>query len=225
MLSFIHSYLLDLLFPENCLGCGRQKARLCAQCLNDLPSNNAQEKGVYSVFDYQTPLIKKAICRLKYQGEKKIALTLGQELYRRARPRLPWPANQPQGSTLKPAKVEPLMVMPIPLSRRRLVERGFNQAALVARAFADQAPSRFQFTDQVLIKIKDTAAQVAIKSRAARLANLAGAFAVRNHHLVVGQTIILIDDVTTTGGTLAEARQTLKQAGAKRVLALTLARG
>jgi len=213
MLSFIHRYLLDLLFPENCLGCGRQKERLCARCLDDLPSNKAQEKGVYSVFDYQTPLIKKAIWRLKYKGEKKIALALGQELYRRARARLDLPANQP------------LTVIPIPLGRQRLTERGFNQAALVARSFVDQEPSRFQFTDQVLIKIKDTPAQVATKSRAARLANLAGAFAVRDPNLVAGQTVILIDDVTTTGGTMAEAKRTLRDAGAKRVIGLTVARG
>ncbi|MBI4136249.1 MAG: ComF family protein [Candidatus Vogelbacteria bacterium] len=213
MLSFIHRYLLDLLFPENCLGCGRQNERLCARCLDDLPSNNAQEKGVYSVFSYQTPLIKEAIWRLKYKGEKRIALALGQELYRRARPRLDLPANQP------------FTVIPIPSSRQRLTERGFNQAALVARAFAGREPSRFQFTDRVLIKIKDTPAQVATKSRAARLANLAGAFTVRDHNLIAGRTIILIDDVTTTGGTMAEAKRTLREAGAKRVIGLTVARG
>lgn len=213
MFGFIHRYLLDLLFPETCLGCERRGVRLCRRCLDDLPSNNAKEKGVYSVFDYQTPLIKKAIWRLKYKGEKQIALPLGQELYRRVRMRRRLPANQS------------LVVIPIPLSRRRLDERGFNQAALMAESFAALEPAKLQFIDQVLFKIKDTAAQVTIKSRAARLANLAGAFAVRNPHLVAGQTIILIDDVTTTGATLAEAKRMLKGAGAKRIITLTLARG
>ncbi|MBI2097582.1 MAG: ComF family protein [Candidatus Vogelbacteria bacterium] len=215
MLTFIHRYLLDLFFPQSCLGCGQPKERLCVRCLDELPPQNAQEKGVFSVFDYQTALIKRAIWRLKYKGEKPIALRLGQELYRRGRARLDLPANQHQ----------PLIVIPIPLSRRRLAERGFNQAALIAKALVDCNPSQLRFADDVLVKIKNTAAQVAMKSRAARRANLAGAFAVRNSALVAGQTIILIDDVATTGATMAEAKRTLMSVGAKRVISLTVARG
>ncbi|MBI2100515.1 MAG: ComF family protein [Candidatus Vogelbacteria bacterium] len=213
MLYFIHSYLLDLFLPQNCLGCGRPRERLCVRCLNELPPQNVEEKGVLSIFDYQTPLIKKAIWRLKYNKERPIALRLGQELGQRTRGRLPWP------------KRGRVLAIPIPLGRQRLAERGFNHAALIAKAFADSALDRFEFADQILVKIRDTPTQVSIKNRSARLANLAGAFAVRNPALVAGQTVILIDDVTTTGATLAEAKQTLKRAGAKQVIALALARG
>ena len=75
----------------------------------------------------------------------------------------------------------------------------------------------------VLIKIKETEHQANIKERRDRLKNLSDSFSVKNSKMIEGKNIILIDDVTTTGATLSEARKILKQSGAKKVIAFTVA--
>lgn len=216
MLSFIHrvtNYLLDLVLPRHCLGCGASGRELCDLCLDRLPIAGEIESGIWSLYYYQTPMVKNAIWQLKYRGAMTIGERLGQELYRQFSPYL----NLPDG--------ESALVLPIPLSARRQRERGFNQAAVIARAFADQDASRLRFDDGILIKVKDTATQVSIKSRAARLKNLKRAFTVHNPQKIAGRKIMLVDDVTTTGGTINEAKRALRRAGAKAVSALTIAHG
>ena len=70
---------------------------------------------------------------------------------------------------------------------------------------------------------KNTEHQARIKDRRARLKNLSGSFAVKNEGLIKNKNIILIDDITTTGATLAEAKKILKQAGVRKVIAFTVA--
>lgn len=218
MHSFIHSslnFLLNLVLPRHCLGCDAPGTEFCDDCVNGLPTANEVGSGALALYDYQIPLVKNAIWRLKYKGVKAIGARLGQELHRR----FVGPGR------LKLPKNRTILIVPIPLGQRRFQERGFNQAAVIARAFAAMDPTRFCFAGDLLIKIKDTPTQVSIQNRAARLVNLSGAFAVTVPARAAGQNIILIDDVVTTGGTLAEAKHSLKRAGAKRVWILTAAHG
>ena len=82
-----------------------------------------------------------------------------------------------------------------------------------------------RFLPDVLYKKKDTVSQVEIKDRKKRLENVKGVFAVKNPEAIKNKVIILIDDVTTTGATLAEASHILKQSGAKKVIGVVVARG
>ncbi len=212
--SFIHrtiTSLLDLIWPRLCLGCGTAGEEVCPDCLAQIARSSEAEKNQLALFDYQDPLAKKLIWHLKYKQRRRLGDILGQALHQEFAMRLNLP--------------ETTLLIPIPLGAKRLAERGFNQASLIARGFAARDPKRFEFADKILIKIKDTPSQVSIKHRAARLANLAGAFAITKPELIAGRVIILIDDVTTTGGTLAEAKKVLKQAGAKKVITLVLAHG
>ncbi|MFT4268811.1 MAG: phosphoribosyltransferase family protein, partial [Xenophilus sp.] len=111
-------------------------------------------------------------------------------------------------------------VLPMPLHPRRLRERGFNQALALARRLA---PARCDAT--LLLRLRDTPPQSGL-TRARRLRNLRGAFAVEplRAGLVHGRRILLVDDVMTTGASLAAAAQALREAGAARVDALVLAR-
>ncbi len=85
----------------------------------------------------------------------------------------------------------------------------------------------FSLENNILIKIKETEHQARIKDRRVRLKNLIGSFAIKsdkqNKNIIKGRNIILIDDITTTGATLSEARKILKQAGARKVIAFTVA--
>jgi ComF family protein len=112
------------------------------------------------------------------------------------------------------------LLLPIPLSAARLAERGFNQSLLLALQLS---PSKTQ--SHLLLRTRHTQAQSQL-NRQARLSNLLGAFAMSplEAGMVRGQHILLIDDVMTSGATLNLAASVLKQAGAKEVCALVLAK-
>jgi ComF family protein len=112
------------------------------------------------------------------------------------------------------------VVLAMPLSRERLAQRGFNQALVLARALGPHKTDA-----SLLLRVRHTPAQVEL-DRAARLANVAGAFAVeplRAGHLK-GKRVVVVDDVMTSGASVFGAAQVLRQAGAARVTALVLAR-
>lgn len=116
------------------------------------------------------------------------------------------------------------LVTPIPLHRRRLRSRRFNQSVLLAREIARRLGARLSIDD--LVRRRETAPQKEL-SADARRRNVSGAFAMRNDAArarVAGAHVVLIDDVLTTGATLSAAARALKRAGAAQVDALVLAR-
>jgi ComF family protein len=111
-------------------------------------------------------------------------------------------------------------VVPVPLSSRRLRERGYNQAGLLARGFAELAGLRYM--PDGVTRLRHTASQVGLTAEQRR-ANVAGAFEGRPR-VVAGHAVILVDDVRTTGATLEACAEALRAAGAASVWGLTLAR-
>ncbi len=112
-------------------------------------------------------------------------------------------------------------VVPVPLHKKRLLERGFNQAALMARSIARALEVPLEL--RCLVKVRSTSPQVGLK-RSERIANVKGAFAVTQKARVSGKRLLLVDDVYTTGATLSEASRCLLGAGAKEVHVITFAR-
>lgn len=112
------------------------------------------------------------------------------------------------------------LLVPVPSDPRRQRQRGYNQAALLARAFSDL--SGIPVAPQTLCKVKDIASQTTLKGRERR-ANVTGAFAVADGAAVVGRQVILVDDTVTTGATVDECAKVLKQAGARRVKVVAFA--
>ncbi len=112
-------------------------------------------------------------------------------------------------------------VMPIPLSRKRLRERGFNQSELIAAPLARHL--ELPLDARSLIRIRHTKPQSETVSAAERRENLLGCFLVRGADALAGRNIVLVDDVTTTGTTFLEASRTLKSAGARTIFALAAA--
>ncbi|WP_437966138.1 ComF family protein [Sorangium sp. So ce260] len=112
------------------------------------------------------------------------------------------------------------LVVPVPLHPRRLAERGYNQAALLAAHVADGLPA--SLAQRALCRVRPTAQQAQLP-RDLRLQNVAGAFRVRAPERVQRRRIALVDDVATTGATLAACRGALLGAGAASVTYLVIA--
>ena len=112
------------------------------------------------------------------------------------------------------------LIIPVPVHRKRLFQRGFNQAVILASKLS--AKTRLPLYRRSLIKVKDTPPQARLP-RAQRIANLRNSFGVHDPVNVRKKNVLLIDDVATTGSTIAEATKTLLKAGASRVDALVLA--
>lgn len=202
--------ILNFFFPQKCFGCGRENEILCPECLKriDYPTL-LKSNNILAATDYNDELAKKAIWLLKYRGLKQIAEPLAELIKQRLF------KDRPCGFR----KDGPWVFIPIPLSSKRLRERGFNQSELIAKYLSDT------IIINVLYKSKDTASQVSIKDREKRLNNIKNSFEIKNPELIKDKNIILIDDVSTTGATIAEAKKVLKEAGAKRVIGVVVARG
>jgi ComF family protein len=173
------------------------------------------EEWVFSLFDYRDKRVKEAIWHLKYKNRKKMAKTLARALYEHIVEELL--ELKTFGNFRDP------LVIPIPLSRKRYFERGYNQAKLIAKEVCKLSAGELKLAHRALIKHKETEHQAHIKEREKRLLNLRDSFSVPKKERVSDRNIILIDDVTTTGATLEEAKRILKESGAKKVIAFTVA--
>ena len=132
-------------------------------------------------------------------------------------------AAQAIGELLPGCRQAVPVLVPVPLHRSRRRLRGFNQAELLARAAAKRLPQKPEVLCDVLVRQRDTVSQVGL-NREERVANVRDAFRVAAAGRVEGRAVILVDDVMTTGTTLSECARVLKQAGAQRVWAVTVAR-
>jgi ComF family protein len=212
--------LLDLALPPECAGCGREGAALCKTCRPVLAERAGTPPGVALGLPSAAPppllqlewcapyegIVREAIRRFKYGGERRLAGVLGAAIAER------WSEAGRGGDILVHVPVHP--------SRRR--DRGFDQAELIALAAADalRMPACAG-----LRRTRATARQYAL-DRAQRAANVAAAFEVPADTIaaVAGRWIVLVDDVTTTGATLAGCASTLLAAEALGVSAITVAR-
>jgi ComF family protein len=161
-------------------------------------------RGWSAAFAYGGAM-QRAIARFKYEGRVEVGRVLAKLLLREL-PRL----------ALRGCDV----VVPVPLHPRRLVARGYNQAALLAGPIARSM--RVPLEPLALARTRETAQQAFLDLRA-RADNVAGAFRVRDITAVAGRRVLLIDDVRTTGATLAACRRALQTSGARAVHALALA--
>lgn len=111
-------------------------------------------------------------------------------------------------------------IVPVPLFPKKKKKRGFNQASEIAKEIARK--KNIAFFEDALVKVKDTPPQTSLTASERRV-NLKGAFAVDHDREIKGKTVLLVDDVFTTGSTLQECSSVLMKAGALEVRALTIA--
>lgn len=177
----------------------------CALCRRALPPYS--QAIAYGAFE---GVLRELIHLLKYDRILPAADFLGKHLSMTLA-QLPAPAS------------ENWLVVPVPLHKNKLRQRGFNQSELIARAALKAKPFAARLKTQCLVRKRETIPQAGL-TRHERRKNIRGAFAVRNPAAVQGRDILLVDDVFTTGTTISECARVLRQAGAASVYAATVAR-
>lgn len=208
-------FILNFLFPQKPLAREIESMNSAEFAHRAKRSIEPAGKHTIALFEYRDPLVKEAVLQLKYRGNKKVAKLLAELLHEEIL------AFLGEYGSLDAFK-NPLLVF-IPLSAKRLRERGYNQCELLADGLERLDSDRnFSVVKNALKKIKDTPSQTKADTRKERLENLEDCFEA-NASLVTGRHIILIDDVATTGATIEEARKALKTAGAKKVIAFAVA--
>jgi ComF family protein len=191
--------------PEPCLRCAEPRAApLCRRCRDAPPAFAAARSFLVYRADDPRCAVRAAIARWKYAGD----LVLGQALVGRF---AAWAGAQA-------AEVD--CVVPVPLHRSRLAARGFHQSALLARAVASVHRRPVVLA---LARPRLEGSQTAL-GRGARRGNVQGRFTVPRPQAIAGHSVLLVDDVLTTGATADECARTLLAAAAARVVVWTLAR-
>lgn len=229
-------FVLDTLLPVHCLDCGQESQSIlcsssqntkfiCPSCFEKIPLNQepplrfSQKFSLTSLIiasSYDYPLVKQAIHHYKYDFVKDLAKPLGQLMVKRL--------NNLSNIFDKNNS----LLVPVPLHKKRLRWRGFNQAELLAEAVNQEL--KIPLNNNLLIRKKYSLPQMQIKSSPARKENIKKAFGIGTVPAKQGQslsnkTIILVDDICTTGATLEECALTLRLLKPKAIWGLVVARG
>jgi len=227
--------VLAVVFPQACPACARllpqpASGPLCAGCWSALPRHHTPAcrcgrplvpgaaacgrcrrgrqllaAGI-SLGPYEGPL-RAAIHELKYRGRRRVASRLASALL--------------EDSAARDLVAEGDVLVPVPLHPGRRRERGFNQAALIAREIARLTDR--PWVEEALVRRAQTRPQTGL-SAAERRRNVKGAFVVRRRREVTGRVVVLVDDVLTTGATAQACALALREGGATEVRLLSIAR-
>lgn len=206
------SFFLDILFPRFCVNCQKEGTYLCEDCFSLIDIAEKQELPFcYCAVSYENFIVKKLINQFKYEPFiKELSKPLASLIIAHL-------INLNKADSFKN-----YILIPIPLYKKKLKQRGFNQSAEIAKELSKNL--MIPVFDDVLIKIKQTPAQVELKKEQ-RQENIKGAFFCQKPEIIRGRKILLVDDIYTTGSTIEEGRRALRDAGAEEVWGVVAAHG
>jgi competence protein ComFC len=246
LLTTAKGFFIDLVFPVKCVVCKKETERkiknklICTDCLKNLSLSlnfhcplceartcnaklcfscsliisNSENKfyldSLLYPFSYKDKTAQKIIKAFKYQYIKDLEIPISRLM------------TGYLEKVKKQIDLDGFILVSTPLHKRKFNQRGYNQSELIVSGIAKYLNA--ETADSCLSKIKFTKDQASLKENR-RLENLKGAFFCIKPWLISGRKIILVDDVYTTGATMQECARVLKEAGAKEVIGLAIARG
>ncbi|MDP8299385.1 MAG: ComF family protein [Candidatus Tantalella remota] len=215
--QILHS-CMSLVLPSPCSGCGYGGAEyphmLCDSCrqkiLSGAPCDTLYSDIVSITWSCRMNkgALRECIKRFKYDGNRGFLPLFEKILY-------------PFIEDKSLAGPKPKLLVPVPIHPSKREFRGFNQSELLAEVVTSRSEHRLD--RHLLVKTRNTPSQTGL-TKQKRINNLRGSFAVVDRLRVTGRSVILVDDITTTGATLEACARELLRAGARNVCALTLAR-
>lgn len=226
--------IFDTLFPRKCVGCGKYDDSICEECAKDIVLTKKQQcvrclkttpggktcttcKKYFTLDQllvatfYDQETIKEAVGQFKYSSRLDLTKPLTDLIF----------ANSEISDFLTSTLTLDHVVIPVPLYRQRSWWRGYNQSDLLAKNICNHYHLKYQ--PKALRRTRQTKVQAGLH-RNDRLINLQNAFEVKNPAAISNKTVILVDDIATTGSTLEACSIALKTAGAKKITGLVVAR-
>jgi len=227
-------FLVDLLFPKFCFSCHRPGSYLCYECQNKIKTIEydicpyCKRKSFFGIThpDCKRPFRLDGLkSLLRYDG-------ITRNIIKQIKYRLVREAVKDFFNAISYRKLEELLFykklseqwifIPVPLHKNRLKKRGFNQSVLFASLF--EKILEYPVAINLIARVKDTKSQAGFKNDKERHDNMRNAFELVRNVDVKGKNFIIFDDVFTTGHTIYEVTKVLKNNGANKVMALTIAR-
>lgn len=219
--------LLDILYPKLCITCENQlqinENQICTSCLLDLPYTDTHKVGIIAlenkfvgrvdvakIFSFvrfsKKSGVQKLLHALKYKANEKIGNDIG--VY--------------YGKLIKKEVEEYKLdyLLPVPIHPKKLKIRGYNQAEVFSKGLSESLEIK-TLTD-VLLKTRETVSQTK-ENKQERFENIKGSFEIIEAGILKGKNIAIVDDVLTTGATLEEIAQILKNVGVSKVVIITIA--
>jgi len=209
-------FLFNLLFPKICLSCGREEDYLYQDCKATLEILGIHQRyktdylsDLYFAINYQKPIIKKMLQCFKYEP---LIKDLTKPISSLILSHFQLLDNKPNFTDF--------ILIPVPLEKKRLKWRGFNQAEEIAKELSSFL--NIPLMSNCLIKAKETLPQAELADEARR-ESVKGVFLVKNSEKIKNRKILLVDDVYTTGSTMEGVARILKEAGGKEIIGLVFA--
>jgi ComF family protein len=217
-----------------CIDCSSRilplKGTRCSICAQSLPEGYPDPTGLGQCGEcaHEAPTYSRAVSFGAYENELREMVHLLKYKHVRSAADFLGALIAESATGLVPKMSDSVMVVPVPLYKGKLRERGFNQAEMLAHATVSRLSkqvkdTKFELKMSALFRRRATESQVGM-TREQRKTNLRGAFAVPRKDAVLGKEILLIDDVLTTGATVGECARVLRRAGATQVWVATAAR-
>ncbi len=217
----------DIIFPKKCISCGREGQYLCEDCLSLVPINpfkyclcekmekrnkceqckNKYLDKILSATSFNNKIVKDAIYKLKYGYIEDLSIPLSFLVLSHLK-------------TIDCQINNDFILIPVPMYIKKKKKRGFNQSEEIAKLISELTGIKISTS---LIKTKGTKPQMEL-NRKERIENIKNCFAITDKKEVENKTILLLDDVYTTGTTMNECAKILKENGAKEVWGLSVAR-
>lgn len=207
--------LMQIIYPSKCIFCDKdlefnKQIDICSECYKKLTfaDNSKSEKSyvdeVYSAVEYKGE-VKKAIKRFKYQNKAYLFRTFARLIL----------------NNIEKNNIKADIIVSIPLHMDREVERGYNQSELIAKELSKNM--KIKYSNKIL-KREKTTAHLAKCNKKERKHMIEGVFKVIAPDIIKDKVVIVVDDVYTTGATINECGKVLKLGGAKKVIAITVAK-
>jgi len=206
--------LLNLIFPTTCIGCKKGNSIICDSCKTQITLNNQYDTSYkYLLKTYYTyrpsPLLKKIIHQFKFSYKEILVHLLGADMLNLFNHYF----NQ-----------EDIVLVPVPLYWKRKFQRGYNQSELLCKYISKKTNAEWC---NLLIRTKNTTCQSTL-NRQERMINVRNAFEINKKYLnriKTHQTIVIIDDITTTGATIENCAKTLQKHGFIDIYGVTISKG
>jgi ComF family protein len=208
MLTSLFSSVYDFVFGVKCAICKRDGSILCSTCVASLkPCLDIPHDATFVGFSYQDYRVRQLIHAFKYYHKKDIGVAL----------------TKVYAHTLESfvATLENPLLVPIPMYRARMYTRGHDHAAIIASTIG--RPLSVPVEKRLLTRNKDTAQLSKTHSKSERAREIKNAFTVDISKIRLHHTIILVDDIITTGATMREAKRVLEKCGYKDIRCIALA--